>query len=174
MLGVFFTEVLADGGADVGPVACSHGGSGAGVESFEEEGFEVNCLGLVCLDQSFDVVAGGGMVAGSDLDLNVGDEMIRKFDRDLHSLLPLIQRVTEFIEGINYGTNFAGGEAAFVGFRINGYEQNDNVISPLVNNSVACTFPFLNVTVFDTNFKDGVGCSGYLITWTVSTSEFIK
>lgn len=78
-------EVLADLGADVGPVVVGHGGGG-GVEGFEEFGFELGFVGEVFFDEGLDVVADGEVLSGGDLGLEVGGEVFGDFKVgcDLH------------------------------------------------------------------------------------------
>jgi hypothetical protein len=84
-IGVCLAEVLADLGADVGPVVVGHGGGG-GVEGFEEFGFELGFVGEVFFDEGLDVVADGEVLSGGDLGLEVGGEVFGDFKVgcDLH------------------------------------------------------------------------------------------
>jgi hypothetical protein len=61
-----------------------------------------------------------------------------------------------FIEAIDDFANFTGCESGFVGFGIEGDKQNADFVSQLVNDPIARTFAFLNVTVFGTDFENGI------------------
>lgn len=57
---------------------------------------------------------------------------------------------------INDLTNSIGWNIGFVRFRVDHDEQNAGVVFELVDDSVAATFAFLDVTIFETSFKDRV------------------
>jgi hypothetical protein len=73
---LFGAEILANGGSNVVPVGLGHRSGRAGVDAFEGEGFEAVFTGLVFLDEGLDVVAGAGVVAGSNLLLKIVGEVV--------------------------------------------------------------------------------------------------
>ncbi|MGV0029183.1 hypothetical protein [Phormidesmis priestleyi] len=78
------------------------------------------------------------------------------------------------IEAIDDLANFTGCESSFVGFGVEGDKQNADFVFQLVNDSIARTFAFLNVAVFDSNFENVVGRASKLIAKIVATFEVIK